>query len=187
MFYHIRPLRPEDITAVEAICLHTAAPALQKTARRRESTLLLYNRCYTRTERAFCFVAAEEHDRPVGYILCAPQLARFQRAFSAVEAKALLRLGLRYWVQGRGAFALQKPYEAAYPAHLHIDLLPEAQGQGVGSQLMQTLLQTLRRAGVPGVFLCVGADNARAIAFYEKHGFTVLRRLPGGVCMGRRL
>lgn len=43
------------------------------------------------------------------------------------------------------------PEVAAYPAHLHIDLLPDWQGKGHGRALMHKLLQALRRKGVPAV------------------------------------
>ena len=60
---------------------------------------------------------------------------------------------------------------AEYPAHLHIDLLPRLQGRGVGRRLVDTLLDALRRRGVPGVHLGVDAANTRAIGFYEHVGF----------------
>jgi ribosomal protein S18 acetylase RimI-like enzyme len=60
---------------------------------------------------------------------------------------------------------------AEYPAHLHIDLLPRLQGRGVGRRLVNTLLDVLRRSGVPGVHLGVDAANTRAIGFYEHLGF----------------
>ena len=62
MQIRIRPLCETDIPAVEHICLATAAPARRKNTREQENTLLLYNRCYMRTERDFCFVAADETD-----------------------------------------------------------------------------------------------------------------------------
>ena len=34
----------------------------------------------------------------------------------------------------------REPYSQGYPAHLHIDLLPELQGQGWGRRLIDTLV-----------------------------------------------
>src|SRR4029453_13448152 len=38
-----------------------------------------------------------------------------------------------------------------YPAHLHIDLLPELQGKGMGRRLIDTLRAALAERGVPAV------------------------------------
>ena len=60
---------------------------------------------------------------------------------------------------------------AAFPAHGHIDLLPRAQGKGMGRKAMEWVLQRLANAGCPGIHLCVAPDNARALAFYDRLGF----------------
>jgi len=76
-----------------------------------------------------------------------------------------------------------------YPSHLHIDLLPTAQGRGRGRALMERLLEALRRDGSAGVHLGVAAANARAIGFYEHLGFIPLGEGQEGraVWMGKRL
>ena len=51
----------------------------------------------------------------------------------------------------------------AYPAHLHIDLLPPFQGAGHGRALMETFYAAAARAGAPGVHLTVLAANTRAL------------------------
>jgi ribosomal-protein-alanine N-acetyltransferase len=53
-----------------------------------------------------------------------------------------------------------------------------AQGAGLGAQLLQALLDEAARRRQHRVLLEVRADNARAIALYERHGFrrTGLRR-----------
>ncbi len=61
-----------------------------------------------------------------------------------------------------------------YPAHLHIDLLPAAQGQGWGKKLIGRLRSELADVGVPGVFAALDAENATARGFYERIGFTEL-------------
>ena len=61
-----------------------------------------------------------------------------------------------------------------YPAHLHVDLLPAAQGQGWGMKLIGRLRSELADVGVPGVFASLDEGNAAARAFYEKIGFTEL-------------
>ncbi|AEG44289.1 N-acetyltransferase [Isoptericola variabilis] len=64
---------------------------------------------------------------------------------------------------------------AAYPAHLHIDLLPEAQRRGYGRRLVDTLRTALAARGVPGVHLGYDPANTAARAFYDRVGF---RELP---------
>lgn len=74
-----------------------------------------------------------------------------------------------------------------YPAHLHIDLLPSLQGYGMGHALMQTFLENLRKLGVKGVHLGVGGENKRACAFYEREGFSVLKKTDWGFWLGMKL
>jgi ribosomal protein S18 acetylase RimI-like enzyme len=58
-----------------------------------------------------------------------------------------------------------------FPAHLHIDLLPELQGQGFGRELVRTLLAALRERGIRGVHLGMDPANRSARAFYDRLGF----------------
>jgi ribosomal protein S18 acetylase RimI-like enzyme len=61
-----------------------------------------------------------------------------------------------------------------YPAHLHIDLLPALQGQGMGRRLIDTLVAELRARGIPGLHLSMDAANTSARAFYDRLGFVEL-------------
>jgi len=61
-----------------------------------------------------------------------------------------------------------------YPAHLHINLLPEMQGKGLGRKLMEAFFKTCRRKGAEGLHLGVSKENPGALAFYRKAGMFVL-------------
>jgi len=74
-----------------------------------------------------------------------------------------------------------------YPAHLHIDLLERARGQGLGRLLIERLLAALRIRGVAGVHLGVDPANANAIGFYGHLGFREVARRPDELVMGLRL
>jgi RimJ/RimL family protein N-acetyltransferase len=62
------------------------------------------------------------------------------------------------------------------PVHAHvgvlgIGLLPSFRGRGLGAALMQAALREASGCGFVRVELTVRAENARAIALYEKFGF----------------
>lgn len=60
----------------------------------------------------------------------------------------------------------------------------EAHGAGTASTLITTTLDAARERGAAGAWLGVNEQNARAIRFYEKHGFATVGRkrfLLGGV------
>lgn len=71
-----------------------------------------------------------------------------------------------------------EPY-AEYPAHLHIDLVARAQGQGWGRRMMDEVMARLRQRGVPGAHLGVSIQNTPAFGFYRKLGFRELVRVGG--------
>lgn len=74
-----------------------------------------------------------------------------------------------------------------YPAHFHIDILPEMQHGGCGHELMSALLIKLVNKGVKGVHLGVDRKNERACRFYEREGFKTVQEKSWGYVMGKSL
>ncbi|KAJ7684038.1 acyl-CoA N-acyltransferase [Mycena rosella] len=58
------------------------------------------------------------------------------------------------------------------PAHLHINILDEYQGQGWGRKMIQTAIEHLKEEGVKGVWLGMDPRNTGARKFYERLGFS---------------
>jgi ribosomal protein S18 acetylase RimI-like enzyme len=183
----IRPAVTDDRAALYEICLLTGDAGEDASARYVDDDLLgdVWVGPYLALEPDLAFVA-EDGGVAVGYVLAAADTAAFE---SACEASWWPRLRVRYPdAPTSGALTPDQelhrwihhppptPAEllADHPAHLHIDLLPQAQGLGLGRRLIDTLLGALRDRGVRGVHLGVDADNHRAMGFYEHLGFTRL-------------
>lgn len=59
-----------------------------------------------------------------------------------------------------------------------IDVLAEVRRSGLGSQLLQAAEQRLRDKGSHAVGLETAVDNAAALAFYKRHGYSVIATWP---------
>jgi ribosomal-protein-alanine N-acetyltransferase len=75
-----------------------------------------------------------------------------------------------------------------------IDVVPEQQHLGIGTLLIARAEEELKRGGCDQVVLEVAVNNERALRFYKKHGYSVLKVLPkyyldsiDGLMMGKRL
>lgn len=83
-----------------------------------------------------------------------------------------------------------EPYHE-YPSHLHIDLLPRAQGRGYGRKMLEQVMGRLRERGSPGAHLGVSVQNESAVGFYQRLGFHELVRTGSGrdgvIYMGKKL
>lgn len=55
-----------------------------------------------------------------------------------------------------------------------LGVLPNCRQSGIGSRLVEAMLEEARQQGVRKMFLEVGEHNAVAKALYDKHGFSVL-------------
>ncbi|WP_454042771.1 GNAT family N-acetyltransferase [Cellulosimicrobium sp. Marseille-Q8652] len=198
----IRPAHVDDPAERDRlydICLRTGASGADASALYADRRLLgeVYLGAYLALEPGLAFVLDDGGDA-VGYVVGARDTVAFD---AACEREWWPPLRARYPV---GSFADESPDEAlvrlihapsrpepdvvvGFPAHLHVDLLPAAQGGGNGRRLLETLFDALRAAGVPGVHLGVAHDNARAVGFYRHLGFTELSGDDGGTTLGLRL
>lgn len=59
-----------------------------------------------------------------------------------------------------------------------IDIAAEARRSGVGTLLLQAAEERLREAGSQAVGLETAVDNAAALSFYKRHGYSVVRTWP---------
>lgn len=67
-----------------------------------------------------------------------------------------------------------------YPAHMHINILPEYQRKGFGTVLINRLFDAVKSAGAQGLHLGMVKHNVKARAFYEKIGFKVCSQVLDG-------
>jgi ribosomal protein S18 acetylase RimI-like enzyme len=196
----LRAYEPRDLDQLYEICLRTGDAGEDATDLVGDPRLFgaLYAAPYGTLEPEHALVIDDGHGRAVGYVLGAVDT----RAFEArCEAEWWPALRERHPI-GSGANDLdelligmlhERHHEDdalldRYPSHLHIDLLPEIQGQGWGRRSMEAMEDLLARAGSPGVHLGTSVRNQRAIAFYRhlgweevgSNGFSVdfARRLP---------
>ncbi len=70
-----------------------------------------------------------------------------------------------------GQVASGAPADQRWPAHLHINLMPQARGTGAAQALMAAWQDWLTRSGTPGCHLQTLVENTRATRFFEKAGF----------------
>ncbi len=64
------------------------------------------------------------------------------------------------------------PWQSANPCYLsRLGVLPEYQGRGIATWLLQKVSAACRRQGHDGIRLWVGTDNPAAIRLYERNGF----------------
>ena len=143
----------------------------------------IFARPYLLLEPELAFVL-EVEGRVGGYILGVADTARFVQRYRAewlplfarkyrhVEPPRTRDEWVRHW--GFVPERMLIPELGRYPAHLHIDLLPEYQRRGFGRRLMQRLVEALRARGVPGLHLSLAVTNTAARAFYDRLGFAEL-------------
>jgi ribosomal protein S18 acetylase RimI-like enzyme len=183
----IRSVRTADRDAVYEICLRTSDAGDDGSHLYTDPELPghVWAGQYVAFEPEHGFVVADDDDQAIGYILG----ARDSRALEArLEREWWPGLRRRYPLESTRAavgdrvavhlihhpFLTDDAIVAEYPSHLHIDLLPAAQGQGHGRRLVERLATSLHDAGSRGVHLGVSQRNDRAVSFYRHLGFDEL-------------
>lgn len=198
----VRPFATPDTRDLYDVCLRTADAGADATDLHHEPALPghVWLGAYLALAPELAWVVDVGHGASVGYVVGAHDTRSFET-----------RCERDWWPQLRALFpegadgsgrtsadqalvrVIHRPYHAppdivaGHPSHLHIDLLPAAQGGGLGRALIDTLCTVLARRGSTGVFVSVAGGNARALGFYRHVGFVDLKAGDGAVWLGRRL
>ncbi|MFC8599095.1 GNAT family N-acetyltransferase [Isoptericola sp. NPDC057191] len=191
---------PADRDALYDVCLRTGDSGQDATDLYQDGDLLghVYLGAYLALEPDLARVLRRTDGTAVGYCVATASTTEFERSCEET-----------WWPPLRSRLAVPAPDDespdahllraihsparseaawlAQYPAHLHIDLLPEAQGGGAGRRVLEAVLEAVTDAGAPGIHLGVGGRNLRAIGFYEHLGFRTLQEQPWGRTMGMLL
>jgi GNAT superfamily N-acetyltransferase len=181
----IRPYEPADLARLREICLLTGAAGGDATGRWSNDALLpdLFLEPYVTFAPGWAWVV--ELDATLqGYLVAVSDTTAFTSWWEDTwtpwfaagyprpeppysEEDQLVMRGYR-----PGVMEIEELEQ--YPAHLHVDLLPAAQGKGWGTKLIGKLRSELADVGVPGVFASLDEENVTARGFYERIGFTEL-------------
>lgn len=185
----IRLARADDRAAVSRVCLLTADAGSDATGLYLDDTVVadIYAGPYLELEPELSFVV--DTDRGVeGFIVGTADTRQFVERYRAEWLPGFARRHARpVPLPGAELSIAEEMTDRGYrpenmlidelddfPAHLHINLLPTLQGQGLGRQLIRTMLAALRERGIGAVHLGVASSNTSAIAFYRRLGFTEL-------------
>lgn len=187
----IRPFRVGDEERLAQICVRTGDAGQDASGQHSSDALLpdIFVLPYVTRHPDFAFVVAGP-DGVVGYIVAAPDTNAFYEWFREVwwpprRSRYADATGApdprdaHFVAHADGLRAGAEEHAARYPAHLHIDLLPEAQGRGLGRSLIRMLTEKLQASGVPGLYLVASATNTGAVAFYPRVGFEALPSAEG--------
>lgn len=194
----IRPYHPSDLYALYQICLKTGDSGKDATCKYNDPEILghFYAAPYAVLESDLCFVLTCSGS-PCGYILGTRDSAVFyercerdwfpvlrERYPKPAEDDASADANIIRLIH-RGHKVKKELLD--YPAHLHIDILPAGQGQGMGRKLTDTFLNRLRELKVPAIHLEVGKANPGAIKFYKRIGFHVIKEYERSIAFGMNL
>lgn len=198
MSFNIREYHPSDLTSLYRICLKTGNSGKDASVIYNDPDLLghIYAGPYAVFESDLCFVVTNS-DKPFGYVLGSRNSVKF---FERCEREWFPILRIQYnppddkdnSQQAAIIRRLHQKFEADpelidYPAHLHIDLLPDAQGQGLGRKLIEVFIEKLRELNITGLHLGVGKKNQNAIKFYEHVGFFKFKELKNAIIFAKKL
>lgn len=149
-----------------------------------------------------CFVLDDGNGRVVGYCIGTADTMSFAQSWRDVFAPAVdPALVPRPEVRSEDPFMEKndiKTFRAAvynascsmlqaypetlqtYPAHMHIDILPEFQKQGHGRALITAFFEAVKNRGAKGLHLDMVQHNVNARSFYERIGFQICPQVLDG-------
>ena len=184
----LRPYRPADLEALYDICLRTAESGEDATALYNDPKAIghIYAAPYATLEPEQVIVV-EDNEGLAGYIVgtfdsdaFAARLERdwwpaLRAHYADIDPATLTERDLMRVSAMRGPQGNPADIVAAYPAHIHMNLLPRLRGQRVGTALLKAWIEAARAAGVKGIHLGANAANKGGIAFWQRSGFAPLQ------------
>lgn len=180
----MRPYREADREAVYDICVRTAAAGEGLQGRFSTDDVLgdVSAGPYLRCDPSLATTLVQD-GAVVGYLVGTADTRSFadwyeeewlpmlKRRYSQVDPSTLEGA---YVGRGLSMRRLRVPEMDDYPAHLHMNILPPARGQGLGRAMLASFAAQVTDRGVSYMHVTMSPRNAGARRFYERLGFTPL-------------
>lgn len=179
----IRKYEEKDKENVQFVCLNSEGPEETPDYETGQFILCTFCNYYIENEPQNCFVV-DDDGRAVGYIICAENYDKYKEIFDRDYLPLTEKYGPQRYQWALTSSDPQRLFKDEYPAHLHIDILPEYHRMGLGGKLVDALREHLASKGIEGVCLTCGPKNERAVNFYKKRGFTLLSIDDEDACFG---
>ncbi len=184
----IRPYEKRDFRYVQDICVATSKYAENDNPTNRAVLCSMYCDYYLDFQSDYCYVAVDGNDIPVGYLLCVVDLDQYTDCMQELYLPLVRKLsGSDYYRFVAETKVCERYVRQGYTAHFHINILPDYQRCGLGTQLVQALESKLKEMFVEGLYIVAGQKNTAARAFCEKLGYEDIDYLVGAVVYGKKL
>lgn len=166
----VRPYKESDKQRVQDICLHNAG-CDDSSEDTKKYILIMYCNYYIEQEPGNCFVAVNDEDEAVGYIICSENYDAYEKIFNENYLNQCAAISPKRYIEAKLDLLSHSMFKKDYPTHFHIDIDDAYQRMGVGSLLISTLKAHLRKKNISNMMMVCGEDNENAISFYKKNGF----------------
>lgn len=186
----IRPAHEDDLDAVYGICLVTGDSGRDASGLYSDPRLIghIYAAPYVLLAPHLAFVVADE-EGVAGYVVGTEDARSWERRLEQAWWPSLRRRYVDPDVSRRSAWTpdqclahlLHHPKAdpavvcGSYPAHLHMNVLPRLQGQGVGFALLDRWIVAAAAYGVRAAHVGVSPANIRGARFWTRAGFAELQ------------
>lgn len=199
----IRQCIEDDLAAIADICYKTGfmGEDLTGSGRFNDKILFSYLFClyYPLYEIDNCFVALDDDKNGiVGYILGSRNTIEQEKRFTRkMVSRIVFRMcthtiffhpesfsAVLSFMKSLELKEIEKTVYTKYPAHLHMNILPEYQKRGIGSMLIHTFEEYMNDKEVTGVHIWTSNKNVKAVPFYSKQGYEVIYERESNVWKG---
>ena len=104
---NIRKYEQKDKENMREICLKTSSFDVSD-KKMSDFITLMYCDYYTEVEPDSCFVATDENDNAVGYIICAKNFREYYKIFNGLYMPEIRKLGIKYELMARGEILIHR-------------------------------------------------------------------------------
>ena len=174
--YTIRKYKPADRERLRYICKETTWDDNKNDENKLESIPMIFNDYFTEYEPENIFVAVNEEDIPVGYVICSSNFSLFREKMMSDIRKRVKNTYYPSVLMFYATLIAVTITKKEYRTHLHIDLLPETQRQGLGTKLIDALTEHLKEKGIKNVSVLTISTDSMGYKFYTKYGFRTIQK-----------
>lgn len=187
--HRIRPAEMSDIEACYRVSLLTGHGGKDASHLYTDQKMMghIYSAPYLKFSPELCLVVTS-HDQVVGFCVGTRDTVKFRQLLErewwpdlrAQYSKPSAENRENWSAEERRRQMIHEPetvpkeITSRFPGHIHLNLLPEAQGRGIGRELLTRWVQTAKSLALPAAHVGVNVRNEGAATFWTKMGFKTL-------------